>query len=435
MRIGMILLGVCFVGLSSHADDWPQWMGPKRDNVWREDGILDKFPKDGAKVLWKTPIGGGYASPSIAKGKVYVTDFVTKGDNTKESYEKSNFDGKERVLCLDAETGKELWKYEYARKYTVSFPNGPRSAPTIDDGRVYTLGAEGDFVCLDAEKGTLIWKKDFQKDYEAKTSLWGHASHPLIFGKMVISLVGGQNACVVAWDKVSGKEIWKSLNAREPGYGTVSVIEDDGKQALVVWNSEGVYTLEPETGKKLWEVALKPTNGASIMSPIREGKYFFVSGYDGIGQGMTWKGLKDAPELLWTGKKSTLGLFPVNCQPFAENGHVYGVDYDGDLRCVDLATGKRVWETFDYVRGKKAPCGSVFLVKNKDRFFMFNEKGEIIIAKLSPKEHEEVSRAKIIEPTGSNFGRSVIYCSPAFANKCVFVRSDKEIVCVSLAKE
>lgn len=435
MRIGVTLCFLIVLSACLHADDWPQWMGPKRDNVWREDGILDKFPKDGPKVLWRVPIGGGYSSPSIANGKVYVTDFLTKGDNTKEVYSRTNFDGKERILCLDAKTGKEIWKYEYNRKYTISFPNGPRSAPTVDEDRVYTLGAEGDFVCLDANKGTLIWKKDFQQDYNAKTALWGHASHPLIFGNLVISLVGGENACVVAWDKKTGKEAWKSLNAREPGYGTVAVLEDQGQAALMVWNSEGVYALDPESGKKFWEIPLKPTNGASIMSPMKVGKYFFVSGYDGVGQGMLWKGLREAPELLWKGKKGGLGVFPVNCQPFAEGDYVFGVDYDGDLRCIELATGKRLWETFDYVQGKKAPCGSVFLVKHQDRFFMFNEKGELIIAKLNNKDHEELDRKKIIEPTGTSFGRSVVFCSPAFAQRCVFVRNDKEIICVSLAKE
>src|SRR5687768_8864950 len=144
----------------SHADDWPQWMGPKRDNVWRETGLLEKFPEGGARIVWRNPIAGGYAGPAVAGGKLYVTDYVTEDNVKVENFDRNTFTGNERVLCLNADTGKEVWKYEYPVKYTISYPAGPRCTPVVDEGKVYTLGAEGNLICFDAATGDIVWQKD-----------------------------------------------------------------------------------------------------------------------------------------------------------------------------------------------------------------------------------------------------------------------------------
>jgi len=180
------------------ADDWPNWMGLKRDNVWRETGILDTFPAGGPKVVWQTPIAGGFASPAVSGGKVYVTDYVTAADVQVDNFDRNEFSGTERVLCLDEKTGKELWKHEYPVKYTVSYPAGPRCAPNVHAGKVYTLGAEGDLVCLDAATGKVVWSKNLKAEYKAKSPLWGYAAHPLIDGQKLITLAGTDGCHVVA---------------------------------------------------------------------------------------------------------------------------------------------------------------------------------------------------------------------------------------------
>ncbi len=140
------------------ADDWPQWMGPNRDDVWAETGIIEKFPDAGVKPLWRKPIHGGFAGPAVVGGKVYVTDYVrSAGDEKPTPTKRNNLQGKERVLCLDATTGNELWKHEYDCSYTISYPAGPRCTPTVDSGKVFALGAMGDLLCLDAAKGNVIW--------------------------------------------------------------------------------------------------------------------------------------------------------------------------------------------------------------------------------------------------------------------------------------
>src|SRR3954454_14912587 len=134
------------------ADDWPQWMGPSRDDVWRETGVVEKFPEGGPKILWRVPIAGGYSGPAVAGGKVFVTDFgKSAGEVKNDPMARGDLAGKERVLCLRASDGRELWKHEYDCPYKISYPAGPRTTPAVAGGKVYTLGAEGDLFCLDAE--------------------------------------------------------------------------------------------------------------------------------------------------------------------------------------------------------------------------------------------------------------------------------------------
>ena len=137
------------------ADDWPQWMGPKRDNVWREKGILDTFPKDGLKVAWRAKVSNGYSGPAVADGLVFVTDFVSDTDLQDDNFKRKKFVGKERVQCIDVKIGQQKWMHDYPATYTMSYPNGPRCTPVVDAGKVYTLGAEGDLICFDAKTGKI----------------------------------------------------------------------------------------------------------------------------------------------------------------------------------------------------------------------------------------------------------------------------------------
>ena len=168
-RRSLLLLAI--LAAPAFADDWPQWFGPQRDGVWRETGIVDKFPEGGPKVLWRTPIGAGYSGPAVTGGKVYITDRVLeKGvSNPGNSFDaKTPVQGKERVLCLDEATGKVLWKHEYPSDYQISYASGPRANPAVSGGKVYTLGAMGDLVCLDANSGSLVWSKNLMSAYKTK---------------------------------------------------------------------------------------------------------------------------------------------------------------------------------------------------------------------------------------------------------------------------
>jgi outer membrane protein assembly factor BamB len=424
-----------------HADDWPQWMGPNRDDVWHETGILEKFPDNGPKVLWRHPIAGGYAGPAVAGGKVYVADYFVdppidfKKVNNPMAGPKLN--GKERLLCLDAKTGQELWKYESDVTYQVSYPAGPRCTPTVHDGKVYSLGAMGNLYCVDAEKGSLVWTKDFKTEYKAKVPVWGVCSHPLVDGDKVICIIGGETVTAVALDRNTGKEIWTALSAKHPGYSAPVIFEAGGKRQLVIFDGYNLSSLDPETGKLYWSFDDKPATQMSIMVPQKSGDYLYAAGRGMTDNGLMLKLASDKPEAKEAWRSSPkIGVAPINMTPFLDGETMYGVDQTGNLMAIKTATGERLWQTPAPVTGKKAEgSGTAFIVKNGDRFFLFNEKGELVIAKLTPAEYTEVGRAKILEPTNNAFGRDVVWSHPAFANKCVFARNDKEIVCVSLAAE
>ena len=144
-RLGLALVLWGLTTLVAHADDWPQWLGPKRDGIWRESGIIEKFPEGGPRILWRAPVGGGFSGPAVSGGRIYVTDRQLKSgaSGQKNPFDRGRIEGTERVLCLNESNGELLWKHEYDCPYSISYASGPRTTPSVDAGRVYTLGGEG----------------------------------------------------------------------------------------------------------------------------------------------------------------------------------------------------------------------------------------------------------------------------------------------------
>jgi len=412
-------------------DDWPQWMGPNRDNVWREDGLLDTFPAAGPTVQWRTPIAGGYAGPAVAAGRVFVTDYVTDADVKVANFERKASTGTERVLCLDEATGKLLWTHEYPVTYTIAYPAGPRCTPTVDGDRVYTLGDEGNLCCLNVADGRLLWSRDLKADYHAKAALWGWASHPLVDGDRLVCVAGTAVAHSVAFDKLTGKEIWRAGTAPEQGYSPPTMIETGGKKQIVFMKPDGIYAVEPATGQILWDSPYNADNGSIIMAPVQVGEYLYVGGYQE--KNLLLKLGADKPEVVWR-NKAKHGVSAVNVQPFVADGLIYGFHEKGDLRAVAIPSGEVVWKGGGPLGERPQGSGTAFIVRQSDRYWMFAESGDLVIATMSPTGYSEISRGHLLEPTNTAFGRNVVWCAPAFANRSVVVRNDKEIVRASLAR-
>jgi len=436
--------------------DWPQWLGPKRDGIWVEDGILTKFPKGGPKLLWTSSLNGGYAGPAIANGCVFVTDRqLPEGQNESDNlFARANSEGKERLLCLNASNGKSIWEFSYPCTYKMAYPCGPRCTPVVTDTLVYFLGAMGDLYCLDVKTGKPVWSKSFTKDYNAPVPVWGFSAHPLLDGNKLICLVGPKKVAV-AFDAKTGKELWGSLELEkaesEIGYCPPVIFEigaSRNNRHLIIWHSESLNGLDPETGKLLWTEPFRIKANLSISTPkLVDNKILISSFYNGS-MLVEIDPEKKSSKLVWKGKgrgetpMQTDGLHSIMSTPFIENGFVYGVCSYGELRCVKLSDGERVWENLSATGSQNEPIerwGNAFLIKHNKSFFIFNEKGDLIISEMSSLGYKELDRSHLIDPTGiaptGGTKRKIVWSHPAFADKKIFLRNDKEIKCYSLAQE
>jgi outer membrane protein assembly factor BamB len=441
-----VLTGVLFTLWGpAHADDWPQWRGPQRDGVWREEGLIDELPSGQLDIEWSVEVGPGYNGPTVADGRVYVMDRQTEGKQT------------ERILCFDSQTGEPLWQHEYTAVYTISYRAGPRASVTIDDGKAYAVGAMGHFHCLDAASGDVLWQRDLQEEYDIDMPNWGIAASPLIYNDLVIEQVAGSDgATMVAFDKDSGQEVWRSLDERV-AYSSPIIIQQAGQDVLVCWTGESLSGLDPTDGQLHWSHEMQPTRmPIGIATPSVDGELVFVSSfYDGS---LMIRAPKDAltSQLIWralgrdeqnTGSRTVqlqdavlesdepeFGVHSMIGTPIVEGGYIYAVDSYGEFRCLDAMTGKRIWEDQSAVPSNR--WATIHIVRQGDRHWMFNDRGELMIAKLSPEELQITSRAQLISPTRVQLNRrdGVCWSHPAFAERSVFARNDERLVRVSLAK-
>ncbi|MCA9179077.1 MAG: PQQ-binding-like beta-propeller repeat protein [Planctomycetales bacterium] len=421
------------------AADWPQWMGPERNDVWAETGIVDQFPSAGLAFRWRVPIHGGFAGPAVADGKVYVTDYVrASGDDKPAPTRRNELKGQERVICLDARSGQEIWSHAYDCDYTISYPAGPRCTPTVSGGKVYTLGAMGDLLCLDAATGQVAWSANLPAAYSAPVPLWGYAGHPLVYKSLLICMAGGDGSAVVAFQKDTGKEVWRALSTPEIGYSPPTLIQAGGATQLLIFHGKSINSLNPDTGELYWSEPLATAYGMSIMAPQQAGDYLLAGGHNNRSLGLKLDTSMPAAEVAWRGSR-TLGLAPVSGTPIVSDGVAYGIDGNGLFRAVRVATGERLWATPKPVNGRDGERGpnegATFVTRNGDRYFIFGENGELVIAHLTPERYEELSRTKLLDPVGVGLGRKVVWSHPAYADRCVFARNDQEIVCASLAAE
>lgn len=425
------LILTCVGSSLARGEDWPGWMGPSRDNQWKPQTVPSSFPEGGLKALWSTKIAGGYSGPAVVGNRVYVTDMVTQADAKVDNFGRKAFDGNERVHCIDDQSGKVLWTHEYPVTYAISYPAGPRCTPIVDGDRLYTLGAEGDLFCFEAASGKVIWSQKLKSVYKTDSPLWGYAAHPLIDGDNLITLAGGEGSQAVALNKKTGQEVWRFGAAKETGYSPPTIIQAGGVRQLILANPQAVNSVNPENGKLYWSIPYTADNGSIIMSPVHSGKHLFIGGYSNRNLLIELESNEPKAKELWR-NQAKKGMSPVNVQPMVIGDIVYGCDQSGELMAFEIASGNRLWETSKPISDRPQGSGTAFMVKSGDRFFLFNESGELIIAKISPEGYQELARTNIIKPTNNAFGREVVWCAPAFANGSIYVRNDEQIVRVPL---
>lgn len=421
-----LFLFVLFSSSIVYSQDWPDWRGANRDGIWNETGIIEKFDSDTIEQKWSVEIGSGYSGPTVSNGKVYVTDLLEKPNKT------------EGVLCFDELTGEKIWEFRYDCIYEgVGYPAGPRASVVINNGKAYSLGTMGNLFCFNAKNGEIFWQKDLNKEYEIIMPTWGIASTPLIVEeKIIVHVSGSKNAGVVAFNKNSGNEIWRNLDDRA-GYSAPILIEKNGNKVIVNWTEHSLSGLNPDNGEIFWRFPWKTGSGMSIATPVLYDNHIFVSAfYSGsllvkLGDDYT------TAEKVWQrsgeSERKTDALHCVMNTPVIIDDFIYGVDSYGELRCLEFSTGDRIWE--DLTAVKKNRWANIHFVQNRNKIWMLNEQGELLITELSSNGFTEISRAKLIEPTKKQHPRGVVWTHPTFANKHIFVRNDNKLVCADLSKK
>ncbi|MFH1920505.1 MAG: PQQ-binding-like beta-propeller repeat protein [Planctomycetota bacterium] len=409
------------------ADEWPQWRGPNRDGVWAETGVVDRFDSSEIEAKWSVPISSGYSGPTVAEGRVYVADRVAKPEEI------------ERVLCFDWQSGKQIWSHGYGCEYgEIGYKAGPRASVLVEAGRAYSLGAAGHLFCFDAATGAVLWGRDLRAEYNIRMPNWGIAASPVVEGDLlIVQLGGGDGACVCAFDKISGDERWKAL-ADDASYSAPIVVDQAGRRVLVCWTGDRIVGLDPLSGGLHWEIPWPWKSWPiAIATPVlNDGTLLFSDAHRGTALvKLSQESLE--VETLWHrrrgGPDEGAALHCLISTPLIDGGYVYGADSRGVLRCLRLDTGEQVWE--DKTAVPENNFATIHLIRNGERTWMFNERGELIIARLAPEGFQEISRAKLIDPTTDQLPRrdGVTWSHPAFAYRHVFARNDKELVCADLS--
>lgn len=432
----LLLIAIVFTLLPlawAGADEWPQWRGPGRDGLWHEEGVVERFEGQRLEPRWSAPIGSGYSSPTVAEGRVYVTDRADEGEGDTQI---------ERVHCFDRKTGEKLWTHRYECEYgEIGYQAGPRAAVLVEEGRAYSLGASGYLHCFDAETGEVLWERDLKERYAIRMPNWGIASSPLVEGDRLILHIGGENATLVALDKETGEERWTAFDD-EATYSAPIVITQGDRRVVACWTADHLVGVDARSGEVLWAHAIERERWPiAIPSPVRYKDFLFLTS---IHEGSyLFRAPREEPtaELVWAERgptsQRTVALHSLLATPLILDGYIYGVGSRGELRCLDLTSGERVWSSEEPV--PTARWASMHLVHNtaSGRTWIFNERGELIIARLSPDGYEEIDRAKLIEPTRQQLPRrgGVTWSHPAFAHRHVFARNDEKLVCVDLSAE
>ena len=433
-----LLTCLCFSS-NAVADNWPAWMGPTHDGVYRETGIVESIPESGLPIKWRQPIAGGYAGPAVSDDSVVVFDYVKEdGEPFNDPGKRATLKGKERVTAFNATDGEKRWSKEYDCPYSISYPAGPRCTPTIDGDHVYTLGAEGDLKCYQLSDGEEVWSVSFKKDFGAEILIWGASSHPLIDGDLLITMVGGKGQGVVAFNKLTGEVVWKALDV-ESGYCPPSIIDFAGARQLIIFHPQGIASLNPKDGSQYWEKPLEPLYQMSIARPMLDGDMLYASGIRNASLMLKLDSEKPGADELWRGTPKN-SVYSSNATALFVDGVLYGSDCNvGALMAVDGKTGERLWQTFEATlpsEKRKAGHGTAFVTRvgDTDRYLIFGEAGQLMLAKLTREKFESLGSFQAIEPTGEAFGRDVVWSHPAYAGRTAFIRNDKEIVAVDLAK-
>lgn len=419
----LAILAFLITPLAVQAADWPQWRGPNRDGVSAETGLLKGWPKNGPALAWKGDIGGvGYGSPSVSQGKV----FVLGAEDVKEGQ-------KEFCVCLDAKTGQRVWKADVPAAeggYLHGWGSGPRSSPTVEGDAVYVLGARGDLLRLKTADGSKVWAVNLKSDFGGAIPGWGYSESVLIDGDNLICTPGGKQGTLLALNKQTGKEVWRSAELTDAaGYSSVIVADVGGVRQYITQTQASAVGVRAKDGKLLWREAGLKRAVAVIPTPIvHDGMAFFTAGY-GAGSELFKLTSKDG---LTTAEK----LYSANKVLTNQHGgvvrigeHIYGHSDNGNKWvCIEFRNDATdpVWES------KALDKGS--LTAADGHLYCYGQKtGTCVLAEATPKEWKEKGRLELPEKSKHPRRDGAIWAHPVVSNGKLFLRDHELLFCFDVA--
>jgi outer membrane protein assembly factor BamB len=396
------------------AADWPQWLGPQRDNSTTE--IVAPW-QEAPKVLWRQPVGEGNSSPTVAGGRVFIHAKVA--DKTEEE-----------VIAYDSDTGKEKWRTPYKRAAFASlYGNGPRATPAVFDGKVYTFGITGVASCLDAASGRMVWQVDTLERFKAKNLFFGMACSPLVDKDHVYLNVGAEKASIVALNRNTGEVAWQSLDDKASYSSPIAFRLPNGPRQLVFLTAKGLTSLGPDSGKLYWQFPLVDKLLESSTTPVKVGERIIASSitYGTACLSLTTK--DDSPGYKEEWKNPELTSY--FSTPIAVGtGYLYMVTgknptafkggASATLHCVDMKNGKTLWK-----KEKVGTYHAALMRTGDNKLLMLQDSGDLALLEPNPEEYKEICRAHVCGFT---------WAHPVLVNGKLYLRDDKNVLCVQLGK-
>lgn len=386
------------------AADWPQFLGPDRNGISPETGLMKSWPKDGPKEVWRVKGGVGMSGLAISGGKLMT--LVQK-------------DGKQVLLALDAKTGKVIWETPLAPEYENQMGNGPRGTPAISGDQVFVYTGEGILIAASIKDGKILWKHHPVSELGGTPADYGMACSPLVVGSQAIVTPGAPGAAVVAYDAKSGKLAWKTGD--DPaGYSSPALLKVGGKEQIVVFTGASAIGVQPGSGELLWRYPYETEFNCNIATPLAVDGRVFISCGENHGCVLLDVSGKE-PAVVWE-SQGTKSILKNEWQTAIQlGGHLYGFDNVGSagpvthLACINAADGKPVWQKSRFGKGN--------LIAADGKLFLSTMKGELVVLAATPKGYEELGRKTVLGTTRQ---------APTLSSGLVYLRDDKEIVCLDV---
>ena len=388
--------------VSIAAEDWPKWLGPRGDNISKEE-VAAEWPADGPKQLWEAPVGEGHASPVAHAGKVYV--FALNGDD-------------EVLTCFDANSGAIALKQGYGIGKKADYP-GTRATPTIEGDRIYTLGEDGELTCRQLEDGNEVWRTNVLRETGSRMLGWGCASSPLIVGDKIYVQTGEGGPIAVAVNKADGKVAWKSEAKNKAGFASLVHADVDGKPQILIFAGKALGGLDPETGKTLWSQDFHTRYDVNAATPVfHDGRALFTAEYD-TGRAAMYEVKAKSAKKVWENKNLKSKFQPV----VLDDGYVYGND-GGNVVCVKWDDGKLAWRAQE--KEFRLGSGGSLVRVGGDKLITLSEKGRLSLMQATPKAYKLLGQVEL-------FDADQIWASPLVYDGKLYCKGRDQIVCLDVS--